>query len=533
MPTLPDTSARREAARPTGGVVRYQESDSRSVDIRRGEVANLRQVAGDFEQSGNVAAAADAEMERALRVERARLDKLRAEDAYNRLREKQVELTVGDGGYAHLKGADAATRPLYKDYVGKFDAAAKEIATTLANDQQRAFFMERANLARLQYGEDVLRHSVAQSDSYATSVYEGAMNVERRNAAMAWHQPAVVAQSIVRISAMVNERGDREGWSQEQIEATKDAEVSSVHSEVAKRMMAESPKAAREYLGRHEEEIDAVEYARLREATVSRERENIRFQNELERDQQKTIEDAQKVRAAGLWDGIFSAENKPTIPQIQEARDSGLIRPEDATHMIRALRVEPATADDPVYVQMLERLAYAGEDVGHDVDRGFADGKLTGQTATRIRSLNSSQQNRTQPKDDYHRFREALNGALTERGMLSDFFGGQEQRKASAFVEYDDRVRAGEDPREVYEDLRKRATAGETPDMATSSLVLPRYYVGTRQDLDVPATAASLRAEFDAGRIGKDELIQQLRLLDEWRQAQQSLQAPAKTGQSR
>ncbi len=172
-------------------------------------------------------------------AENKRVDTMRAEDAFTKLREKQLDLTVGpENGFINVKGGDAINRPLFDEYSKRFTSEADLIATSLGNDRQRELFMQRAKVAGLQFGEDVLRHTVTQGDAYANQVFEGTVNTEIRAATAHWQEPNAVALSIERVNAAINTQADRLGLAPEMREARRLEANGKIHSAIVQQALA-------------------------------------------------------------------------------------------------------------------------------------------------------------------------------------------------------------------------------------------------------------------------------------------------------
>ncbi len=189
-------------------------------------------------QLGQDLGAAGEEIYRAQKIEEDRINTLRAEEAYTKLRQRQLELTVADGGFARLQGADAVNRPIRQEYGKRFDDAEAEIAKSLSNDEQRVRFKSRANVARLQFNEEMLRHLAQQSDVYAKQVYDGAIGQAQQDALVRWDSPLDIAASLERIRSHVFERAERFQWPDEYRDNELKAQSSKVHVAVITQAIA-------------------------------------------------------------------------------------------------------------------------------------------------------------------------------------------------------------------------------------------------------------------------------------------------------
>ncbi len=165
-------------------------------------------------------------------------DVLRAEDAYNKLQQRKIDLTFGDNGFARLKGGDAVNTPVLKNYGSEFEKTAGEIGAGLDNNYQRTLFTKRAANAQLQLSEDIVKHVASQSTVYAKEVYEGTVGVETKAATSNWNNPDAVALSLKRIDAAVDAYALRNGLPDVMRDALKLKDASQIHSSVITQAIA-------------------------------------------------------------------------------------------------------------------------------------------------------------------------------------------------------------------------------------------------------------------------------------------------------
>lgn len=238
-------------------------AQERPVVRQLGGTAQMRQpvlgspARGMAQAGANLVEGGD-ELYRAQKVEEDRINTLRAEDAFTKLRERQLDLSVGEEtGFSRLKGAEAVTRPVRQEWGKRFEDAETEIAGTLSNDTQRQKFKQRAGVSRLQFEEEMLRHLAKEGDSYAKEVYDGTLATEQRNAVARWDSPNDIGSSIERIRAAVDERAERYGWANEYRDATLRLEQGKVHAAVVQQALATGNyKYAQSWYEEHREDID-------------------------------------------------------------------------------------------------------------------------------------------------------------------------------------------------------------------------------------------------------------------------------------
>jgi hypothetical protein len=206
---------------------------------------------------------------REQKVEEDRLNTLRAEEAYTKLRERQLDLSIGEqSGFTQQRGAAAVTRPLFKEWGKRFDDVEREVEGTLSNDAQRQRYKLRSGVARLQFQQDMLQHLAREGDAYAKQVYDGIVDTEQRNAVAHWDSPYDVASSLERVRNAVLERAERGGWAPEYREAVLQKENGKVHSAVVAQALATGNfRYAQQWYEEHRGDVD-IQTAKTLEKAV-------------------------------------------------------------------------------------------------------------------------------------------------------------------------------------------------------------------------------------------------------------------------
>lgn len=209
------------------------------------------------------------EFEHDRKTEQDRIDTLRAEEAFTKLREKQLDLSYGPEGFANVKGSAAVSRPLMTEWGKKFDDTENVIAGTLATDGQRQKFKARGDVARLQYKEEILRHQALEGDTFATEVFKGTLITEQRNAAARWDSPNDIGLSLERAKAAVDARADRFNWPDEYRNGVLQQEQGKIHAAVVGQAIATgSFRYAEQWYKDHNKpgDIDSITSERLAKA---------------------------------------------------------------------------------------------------------------------------------------------------------------------------------------------------------------------------------------------------------------------------
>lgn len=200
LPTL-ETSAR-PTPQPSGGIASYR--GPTGAETATGE--SLIRLAGDMGAAGD-------QIHLAFKAEEEKTNTLRAEEAFSKLRERQLQLTFGEkDGFTNLRGSQAIDRPLAKEYGGRFNQAYREIESGLANDDQKIKFRTRATAARLQFDEGILRHLAQENEAYAKQVTDGAIKTEVAAVAANPYSGEAMALSLERVNALIDKEIARQGF---------------------------------------------------------------------------------------------------------------------------------------------------------------------------------------------------------------------------------------------------------------------------------------------------------------------------------
>lgn len=240
--------------------------------------------AGIIAQTGANIERTGEQMYEIAKVEKTKADTLRAEDAFNTLRQKQLDLTYDpEKGFANRKGANAVNAPLFQDYNKLLNNEINGIAGTLANPEQRELFLRRANVSSLEFGGNILRHVQSERQAYAKDVYNGTVATEARAAGAAWNDPNAIATSLLRTTAASEAMADQEGLPKEgpgseaRLALIQGAQ-SKVHASVLGQMLANNKyQDAAEYFKKNHESIDPATAKQVQNAVtdgVQKERSN-------------------------------------------------------------------------------------------------------------------------------------------------------------------------------------------------------------------------------------------------------------------
>lgn len=196
-------------------------------------------------------------------------DKLATEDAYNKLQQQTIDLSIGDQGFTQIKSNGVVDQPVYTDYMDRFGQAKDQIAQSLKNDNQRRMFESRASIAQQRYGADLVTHIQAQKQVYFNQVIDSGIEVEKQTAAANAVSPAVIATSIDRTNRLIDSQADYEQWPAAQRKQKKLEATTGIHGAVINNLLAaENDIAASEYYKKHKKEIAGTAYDDIERALL-------------------------------------------------------------------------------------------------------------------------------------------------------------------------------------------------------------------------------------------------------------------------
>lgn len=200
---------------PAGGIARYR------AEIPDAEAPGLALMA-----AGRTLDADAEKMFAAYKAEQAKVDTLRAEDAYTQLQTEKLKRTYGPGGYATRRGENAVLGPTIENEMTSFDDLTRKVSNGLANDDQKRMFQHRANIARQEYQEGNLRHRFQERNVWATDVTNSGVDSALANISAIYSTPNMDPQlaanqasaELVRARSLIEAHSDDLGMSKTKID---------------------------------------------------------------------------------------------------------------------------------------------------------------------------------------------------------------------------------------------------------------------------------------------------------------------------
>ena len=172
---------------------------ARPVPRLVGGVAQLHP-AGPLEGEGRGLQALGADVERgtdeifaSMKIEEEKVNTTRVEDAWNQYKSKALDLTMGEAGLFKLKGGEAVNGNILQKLTASLKDTGRAIESSLANDEQKERFRQRAQVTDLQAKHQALTHLDKEFRAYQKSTMEGSEAAARAQVAAAPTNPGAFA----------------------------------------------------------------------------------------------------------------------------------------------------------------------------------------------------------------------------------------------------------------------------------------------------------------------------------------------------
>jgi hypothetical protein len=271
----------------------------------------------------------------AQKHEEERINTLRAEDAFSKLRDRQLDLTYGqENGFTKLKGSDAVTKPVLTEWSKRFQDSETAIKADLTNDFQRQKFDKRAEVARLQFKEGILRHLATEGDTYSKEVFDGVVKSEEQSSVARWDSPNDIASSLARVQNAVEERSDRYGWAPDYKNIVLKEANGKIHSAVIQQAIANNQNGyAQEWYEKHKDEIDLPTAKHLEVAVENGKQKDL--VNKYNRDflaNEDSMPALETVRHEVLRDETLTEDRKNILVGRIQSRQEVLDRRQEILH---------------------------------------------------------------------------------------------------------------------------------------------------------------------------------------------------------
>lgn len=137
------------------------------------------------------------------------------DDAANKLKEAELDMTFGEKGYTRLKGENALFRPegkqLSEEYGSNFEKLAGELEAGMSNDAQRRQFRRISQGMSLQLKGRIDQHTDGEFQTYQVGVYDGTIANRTREMALAGGDPERTQAAELSIRAAIYQKAQITG----------------------------------------------------------------------------------------------------------------------------------------------------------------------------------------------------------------------------------------------------------------------------------------------------------------------------------
>ena len=196
-------------------------------------------------------------------------NRVRVDDALNRLRERQLQLTYDkDVGFTNQVGLSALERKtgksLTEDYDETFNNQINEISESLGNDMQRSAFMQKASEMRVSFNGQTTKHEADQFKEYTLSVREGTIKNRMNEIGLRYDDPAAIDDSVQSIRGAVYDQAKLLGKSAEWADAQAKKITSEAHKvALSAALERNNVEYAEGYMKKHASQMEADDLLRV------------------------------------------------------------------------------------------------------------------------------------------------------------------------------------------------------------------------------------------------------------------------------
>lgn len=207
-------------------------------------------------------------LQTSIERERLRIDTAAEEDAFNKFRMQQIELTVGENGFTKQRSGDAVTKPILKNYTEQLDRVSGDIEKNLTSDRQKEGFRRRTEVAKQQFTKDLLIHLDRENTTYQKQTMDATIDTEKNVAALHWNVKGDIDGSIVRAKKSIDGFAETADLDEKAKSVLYREATTKIHRAVIERAINEGRSGyAAEWLKQNREEIDS-DTARLLQASL-------------------------------------------------------------------------------------------------------------------------------------------------------------------------------------------------------------------------------------------------------------------------
>lgn len=258
MATLPDQST---SARPTpqvSGDVAYIRHPTTGMEDAPAQT--LARGGSDMNAAGN-------ELNAMVQKQMDHIDLTAAEDAFNKIQQKKLELEYGQGGFKTVQGSEAMKPEFRTRYSTALQDAGKQLLEGLANDRQRELLRPRIDFTSNQLSAGLLQHAAVESEKFADATEKNSVAVAINNITADWGNDINFATQLARIGGIIDARGSRQNQPAKETEFEKINTFNQAWGARVKSAALNDPLAGRKMFEEHKRELGPTQLIALDEFT--------------------------------------------------------------------------------------------------------------------------------------------------------------------------------------------------------------------------------------------------------------------------
>jgi len=178
-----------------------------------------------------------------MKQEADKLEDVVAEDALNKLREKRLDMSLGEKGFANVRGGAVVSQKPLDVFPGQFDREVEALAANIGGARARERFNAKAAAEKSGYRQDLMRHVANETNAYQADTAKATLATESKYAAMNYGDDAAMLSSIGRVSNTIANEAKRLGLQGPALELYRQEALGTLHGSVVQKMLTDGKAA--------------------------------------------------------------------------------------------------------------------------------------------------------------------------------------------------------------------------------------------------------------------------------------------------
>lgn len=183
--------------------------------------------------------------------------RMHAQDALVQLKQREMDMTVGEEGYARLLNGDATKEGVLQKYQDKYKTHIQSLGAGLGK-LARAKFERAAQQEKAEFEAGFMRHAIGEDLKHRGAVYKASIESSAQAVAQVYDNPTAVKRELTSIDQNVAQYVYRNGITDPALQQKflRDARTTGHQAVIAGYIQNDQPELAEEYLGSVKDDMD-------------------------------------------------------------------------------------------------------------------------------------------------------------------------------------------------------------------------------------------------------------------------------------